>query len=98
MLVGVAFSFRFEKLNTINFPQQFTVHMLLQCRFHDPRLEFDPSVHNVTEIVGTRQLSQLLWTPHVYFHNERHSVVMGPGGSDVMTHVIHDGTVLYTKR
>lgn len=72
--------------------------MLLQCRFNDPRLRFDPEVYNVTEIVGTKEVSQLLWMPHVYFHNERHSMVMGPGESDVMTHIIHDGTVLYTKR
>lgn len=71
--------------------------MLVQSRYHDSRLQWDPAAVGLREIAGTRELSQQVWTPHVYLFNERESAVMGDG-KDVLLNMHHDGTVTYSKR
>lgn len=72
--------------------------MLVQHRYVDSRLRFDPNLYNVTEIVGTKELSRLIWLPHLYITDEKKSEVMGAEENDIMIHIHYDGTVLYTKR
>lgn len=71
--------------------------MLLQSRYYDSRLTWNPDEIQLREIAGTKELSRKVWTPHLYLFNERESEIMGDK-RDILVNIHHDGTVIYSKR
>lgn len=79
--------------------QQFKLHALLQLRYVDPRLVFRKvSPRRNAPIIGQSALRDSLWTPHIFFANERASSVLGTPEKDVLTSVSPDGTVIISTR
>lgn len=51
---------------------QFSLQMRFQLRYNDPRLEFKKVSTNITDaIIGEEDLKKDLWTPHIFFINEK---------------------------
>nr|WOK84219.1 gamma-aminobutyric acid receptor subunit beta-1 protein [Thrips tabaci] len=73
--------------------------MRLEFGFTDPRLRYADVSPGTWELTGDENLSKLLWTPHVYLANERHSLRMGAAPHhDVLVRVGPDGHVLFVTR
>lgn len=67
--------------------------------FTDPRLRYAHVSPGTWELTGDDNLSRLLWTPHVFLANERHSLRMGAAPDhDVLVRVSPDGHVLFVTR
>lgn len=74
------------------------MHALLQMRYVDPRLVFRTvSPNRKQPILGQSLLRDSLWTPHIFFANERDSSVLGTPEKDVLTSVSPDGMVQFNK-
>ncbi|XP_075231599.1 pH-sensitive chloride channel 2-like isoform X2 [Lycorma delicatula] len=78
---------------------QFKVHMLLQLRWRDTRLKFS-HLSNHREIIGEKWLLEHIWAPHIYFANERDSLVMRGMTSDKdhLINILPEGDVIFTTR
>ncbi|RZF41778.1 hypothetical protein LSTR_LSTR012295 [Laodelphax striatellus] len=77
---------------------QFKVHMMLQLRWRDHRLRYD-HLSNHSELIGEKRLLEFIWAPHIYFANERDSLVMkGMSNKDHLVSILPEGDVLFTTR
>lgn len=66
-----SFVFYMQNLDTHNL--QFTLQMRFQIRYIDDRLEFRKVGSNQTEpIIGEKEVRDQLWTPHIFFVNEKY--------------------------
>ncbi|XP_070497147.1 pH-sensitive chloride channel 2-like [Chironomus tepperi] len=92
-----AYIFYIQNLDTHNL--QFTIQMRFQIRYNDQRLVFNNVGSVRTEVIlGEEDLRRNLWTPHVFFVNERSSGILGTHQQDVITAVHSDGTVIVSSR
>nr|XP_012220553.1 PREDICTED: kinesin-like protein KIF19 [Linepithema humile] len=77
---------------------QFDVHLMLQFRYLDKRLEFTDIAPYMNQIYGGQNAHALIWTPTVYVANERSSAVMGNGVKDLLISISPGGMVILNTR
>ncbi|XP_066588921.1 pH-sensitive chloride channel 2 [Prorops nasuta] len=77
---------------------QFGVHMMLQFRYLDKRLEFSRVAPYLNQIYGGKTAHDLIWTPTVYVANERSSAIMGNGVKDLLISIDPSGMVVLNTR
>ncbi|CAG9798513.1 unnamed protein product [Chironomus riparius] len=86
-----------QNLDTHNL--QFTLQMRFQIRYIDDRLEFSKVGSNQTEpIIGEKDIRDQLWTPHIFFVNEKTSGTLGTDNRDIITAIHPNGTVIISSR
>ncbi|GLV44814.1 uncharacterized protein CBL_14615 [Carabus blaptoides fortunei] len=77
---------------------QFKLHMLLQYRYRDPRLEYKNTSPDRSRIVGEDVLRSKIWVPHVLLEHERDSAIMGHDARDIYMSIDPNGEVTYSRR
>lgn len=78
--------------------QQFDVHMMLQFRYLDTRLEFLEIAPHLNQIYGGKSAHDLIWTPTVYVTNERSSAIMGNSVKDLLISIDPSGMIVLNTR
>lgn len=74
------------------------MHMLLQYRYKDRRLDFSRTSPGRARIVGEDLLRARIWVPHVLLENERDSAIMGHDSKDIYLAIEPNGEVTYSRR
>lgn len=77
---------------------QFKMHMLVQYRYHDYRLQYEKISPNRGVMLGEEPLRNKIWVPHIVLTNERENSIMGLEGSDQFVSISPEGEVIYSYR
>ncbi|CAK9822021.1 pH-sensitive chloride channel 2 [Anthophora retusa] len=77
---------------------QFDVHMMLQFRYLDKRLEFSNITPYFNQIYGGQSAHDLIWTPSVYVSNEPSSAIIGNSVKDILISIDPSGMVILNTR
>ena len=74
------------------------MHMLVQYRYTDYRLNYQKISPNRFMMVGEDLLRGKIWIPHLVLSNEKDTSIMGLEGKDVYVSISPDGEVTFSYR
>ncbi|KAF5280509.1 hypothetical protein FQA39_LY18031 [Lamprigera yunnana] len=77
---------------------QFKMHMLVQYRYIDYRLQYEDISPNRGVMLGEEVLKNKIWIPHIVLTNEKENFIMGLEGNDQFVSISPEGEVMYSYR
>lgn len=77
---------------------QFKMHMLVQFKYRDSRLDYSKISPKRGHMTGEAKLRDKIWIPHVVIYNEQDTSIMGLEGKDIFVTISPHGEVIYSYR
>ncbi|XP_022911647.2 pH-sensitive chloride channel 2-like [Onthophagus taurus] len=77
---------------------QFKMHILVQYRYTDTRLNYESISPKRGHMLGEDTLRKKIWIPHLVLSNEKDTFIMGLEGKDVFVSISPTGEVIYSYR